>query len=181
MQKPDNSGNLLIKIRPESRADFSTISRINTLAFGRPGEARLIEKLRQDAAFIPALSLVAETDGIPAGHILFTRITIENGSERHPSLALAPMAVLPEFQGKGIGSALVRSGLEKAADLGYPSVIVLGHESYYPRFGFSPASRWQIKAPFPVPDAAFMALELQAEGLKGRNGTVIYPSAFNDV
>ena len=129
--------NYLSKSGLKVDVDFADISRINTLAFDRPDEAGLIEKLRHDAAFIPALSLLAEADGTPAGHILFTRITIQNGSEQHPSLAhWHPWQFLPEFQGKGIGSALVRHGLDKATELGFQSVIVLGHENYYPRFGF---------------------------------------------
>ena len=94
------------------------------------------------------------------------------------SLALAPMAVLPEYQNKGVGSQLVRTGLMQAGSMDHKSVIVLGHPEYYPRFGFAPASRWQIKPPFDVPDEAFMALELKEGALKDVCGVVEYPKAF---
>jgi predicted N-acetyltransferase YhbS len=91
------------------------------------------------------------------------------------------MAVLPEYQKKGIGLQLVEEGLKRARKLGFKSVIVLGHAAYYPRFGFEPAGKWGIRPPFEVPDDAFMALELVRDGLKDIQGTVEYPPEFNDV
>jgi putative acetyltransferase len=171
-----------IQIRPERPEDGPGIFLVNEQAFGRPDEAILVDVLRKGAAFIPGLSLVAEVGGSLVGHILFSRISIvqEDGLEQ-PSLALAPMAVLPEWQGKGIGSALVREGLRLAAEAGHLSVVVLGHQHYYPRFGFEPASRWHIRPPFDVPDAAFMVLALQPGALEGVAGTVQYPPAFDEV
>ncbi len=122
--------------------------------------------------------MVAQIDNEIVGHILFTKIQII-GNEIYDSLALAPMAVLPEFQNHQIGSALVRAGLKKAKDLKFKSVIVLGHKNYYPKFGFQKASNWQIKCPFEVPDEAFMAIELIKNGLENISGIVQYPKAFD--
>ena len=88
------------------------------------------------------------------------------------------MAVLPKFQKKGIGGSLIIEGLKKAKELGYKSVIVLGHKEYYPKFGFKKASKWGIVCPFEVPDEYFMAIELTAETLSEKTGTVVYPQEF---
>lgn len=105
---------------------------------------------------------------------MLTKLYIENDENKYDSLALAPVSVLPEYQNKGIGSKLIRESLNIAKELGFKSVIALGHDKYYPRFGFKPASTWGIKASFPVPDEAFMALELEVGGLDGVTETVIY-------
>ena len=168
-------------IRPEREEDYPRITEINDRAFGQPGEGKLIERLRLTENFIPELSLVAEREGSLAGHILFSRIVIVSGSAREPSIALAPMSVLPEWQKKGIGSQLVRDGLRRAKELGHRSVIVLGHPEYYPRFGFQPASRWDIRSPFEAPDEAFLVLELDPGALAGKSGVVEYPPEFQEV
>jgi predicted N-acetyltransferase YhbS len=95
-----------------------------------------------------------------------------------PSLALAPVAVLPEYQNQGIGGKLIMEGHRLARELGYGSVIVVGHPAYYPRFGYKPASRWNITASFEVPDEAFMALELLEGGLKDVSGEIEYVKEF---
>lgn len=166
-----------VTIREEILADYKNITLINDLAFKQTDESTLITKLRKSNSFIPQLSLVAEIDNKIIGYILFTKIQII-GIKTHESLALAPMAVLPDFQNKGFGSTLVKAGLIKAKDLNYNSVIVLGHKNYYPKFGFQKASNWQIKCPFEVPDEAFMALELCNNGLKNVSGVVQYSKAF---
>ena len=168
-------------VRPETIEDHTLIHTINDQAFGQPEEGLLIRALRKRPDFIPSLSLVAEVNGTPIGHILFTRIEIKSENRSFGSLALAPMAVLPEYQKKGAGTALVKGGIEKARQLGFESVIVLGHPKYYPRFGFKPASIWSIQAPFEVPEEAFMALELVQGALEGIEGTVAYPDEFQDV
>jgi predicted N-acetyltransferase YhbS len=171
-----------VDIRPETESDFAAIYEVNRLAFGQASEANLVELLRSGDSFIPELSLVATFEQKIVGHILFTKIKIinEDGSE-YESLALAPMAVVPDLQKQGIGGQLIVSGLAKARALGFASVIVLGHEHYYPKFGFVPAKRWNIQSPFEVPSDVFMAIELVEDGLKGVSGTVVYPKAFEMV
>lgn len=170
-----------ISIRKEESTDVDQIRFINDKAFKQDAEGILINKLRTTTAFIPDLSLVAEYKGQVIGHILFTRIKIKAGDKTADALALAPMAVLPEYQGQGIGSNLVKKGLERAKTLGHAAVIVLGHEHYYPKFGFQVASQWNISAPFPVPDAAFMALALKDGGLDGVEGVVEYARPFSEM
>lgn len=141
-------------------------------------EHLLVDKLRKSNIFIPELSLVAELDKKIIGHIMFTKLIIENQEKKYDSLALVPVSVLPEYQNQGIGSELIKKGLKLAKELGFKSVIVLGHDKYYPRFGFEPTSKWNIKAPFDVPEEAFMALELEDNSLKETNGIVIYSKEF---
>ncbi len=172
--------NLLI--RPEQTSDIPAIYEVNHLAFGQPEEAILVDKLRSSDAFIPALSLVAVHEDAIVGHILFTKIKIKDEQgNAYDSLALAPMAVRPGFQNQGVGGQLIRFGLEQAKALGHASVIVLGHEHYYPRFGFVPAEKWRIKAPFEVPSPAFMGIELMPGALENVHGTVVYAKAFDEV
>lgn len=171
-----------IYIRAEKVEDYSDVYEVNRLAFGQKGEADLVDSLRKNIeVFISELSLVAANETEIVGHILFTKIKIDNVSEQFESLALAPMAVKNEFQNQGIGAKLVNEGLRKATELGYKSVIVLGHEHYYPKFGFVPAEKWNIKASFEVPQSNFMAIELVENGLKNVQGTVIYPKEFETV
>lgn len=150
---------------------------LNKSAFGQENESKLVEKIRKGSNFIPELSLIAEIDGRIVGYILLSRIKIIN-NHAFKTLSLAPMAVLHEFQNKGIGSGLIKKGLEKAKELGFDSVIVLGHEKYYPGFGFKKAAEWDIKCPFEVPEEAFMALELTHGALEGKAGTIKYPDEF---
>lgn len=168
-----------IEIRQETEADFAEISELNQSAFNQETEARLVELLRNSNAFIPTLSLVARMDNKLVGHILFTKIKIKDDKGQvFESLALAPMAVAPALQKQGIGGQLVRFGLHKAKETGYKSVIVVGHEHYYPKFGFLPAVKWNIHAPFELPENVFMAIELVEGGLKDVTGTVEYPKEF---
>jgi len=174
----------MIHIRPEKLEDIASILEVTTRAFQGEEEANLIAAIRHSDYFIPELSLVAldDTNQI-VGHILFSPITIESpeDSKSAEALALAPMAVLPECQKRGIGSLLVQHGLEECKKLGYSIVIVVGHLEYYPRFGFRPARDCGIKAPFEVPDEAFMVLELVPGALKNVRGVVKYSPAFDSV
>jgi putative acetyltransferase len=168
-------------IRPETENDFMDITKVNNLAFDQANEGLLVEKLRNTPDYIPELSLIAIYDNKIVGHILFYPITISDGDKKYTSLALAPMSVLPDYQKKGIGSELVKQGLNKTRNLGFSSVIVLGHAEYYPKFGFKKASNYDIKPPFDVPDNVFFALELTDGSLKDVKGDVEYPQAFSEV
>ena len=126
------------------------------------------------------MSLVAVVNDEVVGHILFFPVKIKNDFECNRSLSLAPMAVHPNFQNKGIGSKLVNEGLKKANECGFNSVIVVGHPNYYPRFGFKPASNWSIRLPMEIPDEAFMAIELKPDGLKNCSGIVEYPKEYEE-
>mgnify|MGYP003585490927 CR=1 FL=1 len=172
--------NLLI--RSETAADRSAIYQVNKLAFEQESEARLVDLLRESDAFIPGLSLVAVLDNQIVGHILFSRIHIVSDTgNKVESIALAPVAVLPQFQKQGIGKLLIKRGLDDACTLNYESVIVLGHPEYYPKFGFVPAEKWNIKAPFNVPSEAFMALELIPGKLDNVSGIVEYAKEFQEI
>jgi len=149
------------------------------LAFNQINEGALVERLRKTSRFIPELSLVAEYENRVIGHILLYPIKINAGTKKCDSLALAPMAVHPDYQKRGIGSKLIEKGLTMAKKLGFKSVIVLGHPEYYPRFGFEAASKWGIRAPFDVPEDAFLTIELTRNGLKNRRGTAEYPKEFD--
>ena len=163
-----------IIVRPERPRDRDRVRLISEAAFGRSDEADLIDGLRADGVIL--LSLVAErTEGI-VGHILFSRMSIETPQGRIPAVSLAPMAVLPDCQHSGIGSQLVRYGLDELRHRGERIVIVLGHEHYYPRFGFSTEKAGQLSSPFPP--EAYMALELAEGALSGIRGVVRYPAAF---
>ena len=170
-----------IVLRQEKAENYSSIRKVNEIAFRQPNEGILVDKLRENPAFIKELSLVAELNGEIIGHILFFPIWIVDGQNRFRSLALAPMSVLPGFQKNGIGSQLVIKGLETSRKLGFKSVIVLGHSAYYPKFRFVAASRYEIKSPFDVPDEVFMAIELEPNGLEGVTGIVEYPKEFEEV
>lgn len=158
---------------PTSSTEHLNIRALNEAAFGGSEEANLIDKLRGDEALI---SLVAEREQDIVGHVLFSRMWIKTPLKLVPAVALAPLAVLPEHQRKGIGQRLVMRGLELLKGQGERIVIVVGHPDYYPRFGFSNAKARPLESPFP--HEAFMALELVEGVLKGVQGTVIYSSAF---
>jgi putative acetyltransferase len=172
---------MIITIRAEQQADIDDISGLNKLAFGQDNEARLVDLLRSAPGYVPGLSLVAIAENTLVGHILFSKIFVVNGDARYDTLALAPMSVHPQYQKQGVGARLITQGLENARDMGFGSVVVLGHEHYYPRFGFVPASRWGIRAPIDVPDEVFMAIELIPGSLKNVSGVVEYPVEFSAI
>jgi putative acetyltransferase len=165
-------------IRLEEVEDFQAVRTVNVSAFETPAEANLVEVLRNEAH--PYISLVAEQDGGIVGQIMFTPVTL-SGHLELKIIGLAPVAVAPEQQGKGIGSALIKAGLEKCKDLGYGAVIVLGHKNYYPRFGFTPSINFGIGCEYDVPPEVFMILELQPGYLQGAKGIIQYHPAFKDV
>jgi putative acetyltransferase len=166
-------------IRSETTEDKEAVRYVNEQAFGRAGEANLVESLHAKHKVV--LSLVAVQDDQVVGHILFCPVVIEAETRSYDAIGLGPMAVLPEFQGQGIGSALVRSSFEALRPNNHQVVIVLGHPEFYSRFGFSPASSFGVGCQFEVPDEAFMLAELSPETAAGRSGTVVYPPEFNEV
>ncbi len=169
----------MITIRAETERDHAAVRRINEAAFDSAAEANLVEALRREAS--PYISLVAELDTEIVGHIFFSPVNIESAEESFTALGLAPMAVLPEYQNRGIGSQLVRQGLNECQRLGHDVVVVLGHPKYYPRFGFVPASQKKITSEYQVPDEVFMVAELKAGALDGKQGLVKYHPAFGKV
>src|SRR2546422_7381937 len=173
------TGRSVITIRPEKPKDPSQVRNVNELAFGQPAEADLVERLQQ--ACTDSLSLVAEDDAV-VGHILFTPVVVESAGRRVVGMGLAPMAVLPDRQRQGIGSQLVRRGLDILRERGCPFVVVVGHPEYYPRFGFEPASTHSLASQWEgMPDAAFMALVLDVRAMAGMSGVVRYRREFNDI
>lgn len=164
-------------IRVETPADFSAISHVNRLAFGRDDEARLVQRLR-DGAFA-RVSLVAEVDARVVGHVLFSNLPIATPASRIAALALAPLAVLPEYQSRGIGSELVLRGLELCRQQGHAMVVVLGRPRFYCRFGFSAELAGQLESPYA--GESFLALELTAGSLASITGRVEYPQPFGEL
>jgi putative acetyltransferase len=169
----------MLFIRRERPEDIAAIHKVHELAFGRRAEADLVDALRTSGK--ATLSLVALEDGHIVGHILFSPVTIDAADRMFPAVGLAPMAVLPERQRHGIGSQLVKAGLLECRNVGYECVVVLGHPTYYPRFGFVPASRYGLKSEYEVPDEAFMVWAWHTEVLRGRGGVARYQPEFYGV
>ena len=134
-----------MRIRPETAADLAAIREVNRLAFDGEDEARLVDALR-DGGYV-RLSLVAEEEGRVVGHILFSDLPIVTEGGTVQALALAPMAVIPSHQRRGIGSMLVGEGLRTCAEAGHRIVVVLGHPEFYPRFGFSAKMAGRLRSP----------------------------------
>lgn len=167
-----------VRVRREAEADHDAVRAIYAAAFDQPTEGAIVDALRGSAE---AISLVADEGGRIIGHILFTAVSIDSLSGRSAGLALGPMAVAPEFQDQGVGSALVRDGLARIKKLGCPFVLVLGHASFYPRFGFVPASRFGIDAQWEnVPDEVFMIAVLDRTALPAGGGVAYYRREFGE-
>lgn len=174
----------MLTIRRERPDDAAPIHALLVAAFARVPESDhreglLVARLRASAAFIPQLSLVAERDGTLAGSVLLTRVSIvSDDGHSIPSLSVAPLAVLPEFQNRGIGGRLLNEAHARAAALGYGSAVLVGHKDYYPRFGYRRASECGIAFPFAVPDECCMIKALLPHALESLRGRVEYPEAF---
>jgi putative acetyltransferase len=167
----------MITIREEQPGDRAAIRNLTTLAFGGPCEAQIIDALR--SACPGLVSLVAVEDGTIAGHILFSPVTVECTTVS--GMGLGPMAVLPVRQRHGIGTDLVRHGLARLREEGYPFVVVLGHPDYYPRFGFVPASLYGLTSQWEnVPDEAFMVIIYDDDSMNGVHGVVRYRDEFDE-
>lgn len=168
-----------MRIRPETAGDRSAIHELTERAFGRGEEADLVDCLRTSPAWVPDLSLVAEgEDGRIIGHLLLSYVTLATVEGLHSVLSLAPVAVDPEDQRKGVGSALIRAGIDAAEAREEPLVVVLGHPWYYPRFGFEPAIRSGIESPRPVPEHVFMVRRV-ARWSPALRGRIEYPACFD--
>ncbi|WP_246849928.1 GNAT family N-acetyltransferase [Rufibacter roseolus] len=184
LHRKQNDLNLMeITIRQEKPDDFKTVFDLVGKAFEAEPlsdhtEQFLVERLRKSSAFIPELSLVAQIGNRIVGHILLTKLKIKNGLNEFESLALAPVSVLPEFQREGIGGMLIEHAHQKAKELGYKSVILIGHATYYPRFGYKPTDTFGIELPFEAPRENCMVIELTENALKGISGIVEYPKEF---
>lgn len=176
-----------ITIRPEGPGDIPGIRYVNLQAFDQPDEADLVDTLRQ--AGYPLISFVAVDSDISQeqvpdrviGHVLFSPVTIHSAGDVSGAMALGPLAVLPECQGQGIGSQLVLAGLEACRQAGQGVVFVLGHSSYYGRFGFEAARPLGLGWEYDAPADAFMVQELDSGALAGRKGVVRYLPAFDAV
>ena len=165
-------------IRTERESDILSVHGVHEAAFPTSSEAYLVDGLRRMVD--PLVSLVAEERGKIIGHILFTPVSLDSRPELL-IMGLAPMAVLPGHQRAGIGSALVRAGLDQCRLLPAAAVVVLGHPEFYPRFGFLPSTRFGIRSEYDVPEEVFMALELEPGCLDGPPGVIQYHDAFNAV
>ena len=171
-------------IRSITPSDYPATKELIVAAFqqsehGYQGEAQIVEKIRQETTYEPELEMVAEVDGKLLGHGLLSPVKIVNEQRTFTGLVLAPLAVLPEFQGQGIGGKLLQELEKQAAKQSYPFISILGHPDYYPRFGYQKASLYNITAPFSVPDEAFLIKALTPEGLVGVSGVVRYSKAFD--
>lgn len=166
-------------IREEQPSDIEKIWQVNVEAFETKAEANLVNTLRDSGCTF--ISLVAETESKVVGHILFTPVELSGNEIKLKIMGIAPMAVLSQYQNKGIGSKLVQAGLERCQSLGYDAVVVLGHPSYYPKFGFVPSVQYGVKSEYDVPDEVFMILELNPGSLKHHEGVIRYHEAFNSV
>lgn len=159
-------------VRPEIPDDLAAIHAVHAAAFPTEDEASLVDAVRASGRLI--VSLVAEEGGAVVGHIAFTPVSID-GAEA--GLGLAPIAVVPEYQRRGIGSQLVREGLARASGLGVGYVVVLGHPEYYPRFGFQPAAKFGLDNEYGAGEA-FMVLELRPGAVPAAGGLVRYGPEF---
>jgi putative acetyltransferase len=168
----------MVTIRPEEARDREAVRRANEAAFGRRDEADLVEALHRAGAAL--VSLVAEVDAAAVGHILFTPVFIEPGGPTQVA-GLGPMAVVPEFQRRGIGTLLVRQGLDRCRRAGAAAAVVVGHPDYYPRFGFRPSNDFGLRCAFDVPPDVFMVMELVPQSLRGVSGLVRYHHAFSEM
>ena len=169
---------MIIEVRPEQPGDYAQVRDVHVRAFGDNEVADLVDLLRSRNKVV--ISLVAVSSRRVVGHILFSPITISNAAGGFRGLGLAPLGVLPEFQNRGVGSQLTQAGLEACRQLNYDAVVVLGHPTYYPRFGFTKAKDYGLDNEYNALDA-FMVMELKPGVLLGIEGLVQYAPEFKEV
>jgi len=168
----------MVVVRIEQPKDIDAVRLVNGLAFGQSEEGRIVDRLRESCE--GRLSLVAIFKNEIVGHILFSPATLETPGRVIEGMGLAPMAVSPEYQNRGIGSKLLDEGLRIIKRKKCPFVVVLGHDKYYPRFGFQKASKYGLKSQWDgVPDEAFMVLILNESTMKDVSGIVRYRDEFS--
>lgn len=168
-----------ITIRAEHSEDKTTVYAVNRAAFEREDEARLVDTMRQKGDL--SLSLVALLAGRIVGHVAFSPVTTQHNPTGLRVWGLAPIAVLPDYQRQGVGQALIREGLAQCRAMGIDAVVLLGHTSYYPRFGFVPASRYDLQYKGEDFAEAFMILELTAGAAAQLSGRVDFAAAFDAI
>jgi putative acetyltransferase len=169
-----------VVIRPARPSDSRAIASVHQAAFETDAEARLVEALLAGGDGI--ISLVAVENAMVVGHVLLSRVTIDQNDTGTEALSLAPIAVRPDSQRRGIGSALVRASVDAAREQGWEIIVVLGHPGFYPRFGFEPATPRGILPPWPdIPEEAWMVAELSPGALGGVAGVVAFPRPFDEV
>ncbi len=170
-----------VKIKRIKKRDFEEVEMLLKVAFDGDSVAELVKELINTSSFIPELTRVARINDQIIGIIVYSHAQIIRGKKVHDSISMAPLAVLPAYQNLEIGSQLIRNSFAKAKELQYPSVLVMGHEDYYPRFGFKLASEYGITCPFDVPEENFMVFEFFPNALSGVSGKVKYDALFNDM
>ena len=170
-----------VEIKREKKRDFEEVDMLLQVAFEKNSVAQMVQKLREKDAFIPELARVARINNQIIGVIHYSHVQIIKGKKTIDSISMAPLAVLPAYQNLGIGTELIRNSFTKAREKGYDSVIVMGHEEYYPRFGFKLASEYNILCPYDIPNENFMVLELFPDTLANANGKVKYDPLFHDL
>ncbi|MEO1435265.1 MAG: N-acetyltransferase [Bacteroidota bacterium] len=175
----------MLTLRQEQTRDYQIVFDLIQAAFkdeplSDHSEGALVDRLRKADTFISELSIVAELDAQIVGHILLTPITIAAEAQQVPALALAPVSVLPAFQKRGIGGRLIEEAHRVAVTLGHQIVALIGHEHYYPRFGYQMAHTFNIAFPFEVPNENALVVELVPGALDDVSGMVVYPNAFFD-
>ncbi len=171
-----------LRIRETEEFDLADVLHIHARAFGQDDEADLVSALLADPSAQPALSLIAFTDAEAVGHILFSAVRLTEPEIRHPLVILAPLAVVPEAQGRGIGGALIAAGVRHLTKAGVDLVLVLGYPQYYSRHGFEPAGKFGLAAPYPIADEnadAWMVRALRPGVLGAVHGTIICADALN--
>ncbi|TCZ79873.1 N-acetyltransferase [Paenibacillus albiflavus] len=167
-------------IRTETIDDYKQVYQLNYLAFGnRDDEAQLVEKIRHTDGFIPELSIVAEQENQILGHILLSKASVVDGDKECEVIVLAPIAVHPDDQKRGIGGKLIQEGVKRCKAAGYPLILLIGHPTYYPKYGFKPARSYGLNLQqFEVPDNVFMVKEVIEGSLGTIKGELKYPAVF---